>query len=62
MRSFYLHQRSILLVFQLGYVQTIPDNFCAATKIIPARASVHTQERLWRRDFCDGERLRHADF
>ena len=25
------------------------------------RASVHTQERLWRRDFCDGAKLRRAD-
>ena len=39
----------------------MPDSFCAATKIIPDRASVHTQERLWRVDFCDGAKLRRAD-
>ena len=39
----------------------ILDSFCAAIKIIPDRASVHTQERLWRRDFCDGAKLRRAD-
>ena len=38
----------------LGCVHTISDSFCAATNIIPDRASVHTQERLSRRDFCDG--------
>ena len=32
----------------------ILDSFCGAIKIIPATASVHTQERLWRRDLCDG--------
>ena len=37
------------------------DSFCAATKIIPDMASVPTQERLWRRDFCDGAKLRRAD-
>ena len=37
------------------------DSFCAATKIIPDMASVPTQERLWRRDFCDGANLRRAD-
>ena len=39
----------------------ILDSFCAAMKIIPATASVHTQERLWRRDFCNGAKLRRAD-
>ena len=39
----------------------ILDSFCAAIKIIPDRASVHTKERLWWRDFCDGARLRRAD-
>ena len=34
---------------------------CAAKKIIPERASVHTQEQLWQRDFCDGAKLRRAD-
>lgn len=32
----------------------ILDCFCAAIKIIPDRASVDTQGRLWRRDLCDG--------
>ena len=30
-------------------------------KIIPDMASVHTKERLWRRDFCDVAKLRSAD-
>ena len=38
-----------------------PDSFCAAKKIISDWASVHTQERLWRRDFCDEAKLRRAD-
>ena len=42
-------------------VHSIPDSFCAARKIIPDRASVHTQERLQRRDFCDAVKLRRAD-
>ena len=33
------------LNINLGYGNTIPDSFCAATKTIPDRASVHTQER-----------------
>ena len=33
------------LVKQLGYVYTILDSFCACTKTIPDRASVHTEER-----------------
>ena len=37
------------------------DSFCAATKIIPDRNSVHTHERWFRRDFNDGAKLRHAD-
>ena len=41
-------------------MHTIPDSFCAATKIITNKASVHIQERLWRRDFCDGAKVRHA--
>ena len=44
----------------LGCVHTIPDSFCAATKIISDRASVQTKERLWRRDFCNGAKLRRA--
>ena len=44
-----------------SYVHTIPDNFCVASKIIQDRASVDTQERLWRHNFCDQGRLRRAD-
>ena len=44
-----------------SYVHTIPDNFCVASKIIPDRASVDTEERLWRHNFCDRGRLRRAD-
>ena len=46
----------------LRYVHTVPERFCVAVKTIPDKASVHTQERLWRRDFCDGAKLRRADF
>ena len=35
-------------------MHTIQDSFCAATKVITNKASVHVQERLWWRDFCDG--------
>ena len=35
--------------------------FCAGTKIIPDKASVHTQERLWGRAFCDEAKVRRAD-
>ena len=42
-------------------VHTIPDSSCAATKTISDRASVHTQELLWRRDYCDGAKLSRAD-
>lgn len=44
-----------------SYVHTIPDNFCVASKIIQDRASVDTQERLWRHNFCDRGRVRRAD-
>ena len=37
------------------------DSFCAATKIIPDRTSVHTQKWVRRRDLCDEEKLRRAD-
>ena len=43
-------------------VHTIPGSFCAASKIRPDGASVYTQARLWRRDFCNGTKLRCADF
>jgi len=45
----------------LGYVHSAPDSFCAVKKIIPDRASVYTHERLWGRNFCDGEKLCRAD-
>ena len=44
-----------------GHVHTLPDIFCTATKIMLGRASVHTKERLWWHDFCDGTKLRDAD-
>ena len=40
--------------------ELISDRFCTATKIVPDRAFVHIQERLWRRDFCAGAKVRHA--
>ena len=43
----------------LGNVHTILDGICVGTKTILDRASVHT--RLWRRDFCDGAKMRSAD-
>ena len=45
----------------LGNVHTIPNRICVGTKTILLldRASVHT--RLWRRDFCDGAKMRSAD-
>ena len=36
------------------------DSFCAGAKTIPNRASVHTSERWFRRNFCKGAKLRHA--
>ena len=36
-------------------------SFCAAAKIIPDRASVHTQKLVRRRDLCDEAKLRRAD-
>ena len=45
----------------LNGAQTILESFCAATKIILDRTSFHTQERLSRRDFFDGTKLRCAD-
>ena len=37
------------VIYRIG-VHTLPDRFCAATKIITNKASVHIQEQLWRRD------------
>ena len=53
--------KSIHVNLSLGCVHTITDSFWAATKIIPDRASLQTQERLWRRDFCNGAKLLRAD-
>ena len=44
----------------LAVVHTIPDSFCAGTKIIPHRASVHTLERWFRCDFCNRAKMRRA--
>lgn len=38
-----------LFIFTLNRI-----TFCAATRIIPDGDAVYTQERLRRRDFCDG--------
>ena len=40
---------------------SISNSFLTATKIIPDIVSVHTQERSWRPDFCDGAKLPYAD-
>ena len=47
-----------LLELLKGYVHIIQDSFCASTKIIPDRVSVHTQilKWFWRRDFCGEEK------
>ena len=37
------------------------DSVNTATEIIPNRASVYTEQRLWRREFCDGTKLCGAD-
>ena len=34
------------VVYRIG-VHTLPDSFCAATKIITNKASVHIQEQLY---------------
>ena len=39
----------------------MPDTICPSTKTISDRTSVHTQELLQRRDFCDGAKMRRAD-
>ena len=38
-----------------------PDCFYASIKTIPDSASVHTYERWFRRDFCNGAKLHRAD-
>ena len=37
----------------LGYNRTIPESFCAGTKTIKDRASVHTQQRWFGSSFCN---------
>ena len=54
MHLFKLVTWNIKILLVLVSVRTIPDGFRAGAKIIPDRASVRTQEWLWRRDFCDG--------
>ena len=41
--------------------RTYPDSFCAGTETISDRASVHIKERLFRRNFCNGAKLRRGD-
>ena len=52
---------SAFVMHEIKNVLTKPDYVCAGTKIIPDRTFHHTQERLWRRDFCDGAKLSRAD-
>ena len=54
MHLFKLVTWNIKILLVLVSVQTVPDSYCAGTKIIPDKASVHTPEWLWRRDFCEG--------
>lgn len=49
------------IMYGQGYVDTITNSFCTATNIVQGGVSVHTQERLWWRDFCDGAKLRRVD-
>ena len=44
-----------------GFFPTLPDNFWTGTRTILDRASVHTQERWFRRDVCNGAKLCSAD-
>ena len=41
-----MEERGVPLFPSLKLMFILPDSFCAATKIIPGTASVHTQERL----------------
>ena len=44
----------LVVYYVFGYFDTIPDSFRATTKILPVSTStVHTQEWLWRCDFCE---------
>lgn len=46
----------------LGFVHPTADSSCADTKIIPCRASIHTEERCFRRDFCERGKRYRADY
>ena len=49
------------VTYRIG-VHTIRDSFSRRHENqIPDNASIHTRERLWRRDFCNGMKLRSAD-
>ena len=44
----------LVVYYVFRYFDTIPNSFSAATKVLSDSASVvHTQEWLWRRDFCE---------
>ena len=47
--------------FPVFYVHSIPYCLCAAKRIIPHVASVHTKERWFWRDFCNGAKLHRFD-
>ena len=48
-------------VWDSSDVQTLLDSFCAGTKIMPDIGLLFkTQERLFRRDFCNGAKLQLA--
>ena len=53
--------RSLLAFFPVFYVHSVLDYLCAVKRIIPHTASVHTKERWFWRDFCNGAKLHHLD-
>ena len=46
------------VAFIEGYVHAIPESFCAGTETKPRRASFQIWEQWFRRDFCNGAKLR----
>ena len=52
---------SLSIADSLVYVHTILGSFFAGTKIVPVRASVHTQEQRFRHDFRNEAMLRRAE-
>ena len=46
--------RNVWNTLGLGRVHSTQDSSCAGKKIIPDWTSVHTKERWFRRDFCNG--------